>query len=56
MASPIGRRWTGVLFLAVCSAGPSGAQESRRPTRPNIVLMLVDNFGNGELGGYGGGL
>jgi len=53
MVSPIGRRCAAVLFLAVGSAGALRAQESRRP---NIVIMLVDNLGYGELGVYGGGI
>src|SRR5271168_3628254 len=38
-----------VMALAVASAP---AQEKK----PNIVLMLMDNLGYGELGTYGGGI
>jgi len=37
------------------SAAPAQAQE-RQPNRPNIVFMLADNLGYGELGVYGGGV
>ena len=48
-----------VLFLVVGSAVPLHAVENRPPTverKPNIVLILADNLGYGELGAYGGGL
>src|SRR5262245_55627442 len=36
----------------LCALAPAKAQEKN----PNIVFMLVDNLGYGELGVYGGGL
>ena len=64
-------RWATVL-LFVCAALTPAAQETRarlpeqekhpeasRATvarKPNIVLMLTDNLGYGELGVYGGGI
>ena len=39
-----------LIFLA--SSALAGAVE----TKPNIVLVLMDNFGWGELGTYGGGI
>ena len=39
-----------MLFL-VLVALPASAQD-----KPNVVLVLMDNFGWGELGTYGGGL
>ena len=44
-------RRAGILFLSVCSAVPLSAAE-----KPNIVLILADNLGYGELGVYGGGI
>jgi hypothetical protein len=42
------------LFAAVTVANtPAAAQQ---PTKPNIVVMLADNLGYGELGVYGGGI
>jgi arylsulfatase len=40
-----------VLFAFVLIAAPAAAAD-----RPNIVLMLSDNIGYGELGSYGGGI
>jgi arylsulfatase len=50
------RIWLGsvALLVAVMAAGvPSAAQQ---PKKPNIVVMLADNLGYGELGVYGGGI
>ena len=35
-------------------AGPAPAQAPEK--KPNIVFMLADNLGYGELGAYGGGI
>ena len=42
------------LGVAVC-ASPLLA-EPGNPSKPNIVLVLMDNFGYGEVGVYGGGV
>ena len=41
-----------VLAIALGAPGAARAQ----PARPNVVLVLMDNFGWGELGVYGGGV
>ena len=32
------------------------ARTGSRPARPNVLLILADNLGWGELGCYGGGV
>src|SRR5262245_7842712 len=46
----------GSLLLVLSSAIPLQAQESAPRRRPNVVFMLADNLGYGELGVYGGGI
>ena len=39
------------LFVGVLFSGPVWGRDDQ----PNIVLVLMDNFGWGEIGAYGGG-
>ena len=43
-----------VLASRALAATESGARSGAR--KPNIVLVLMDNFGWGEVGVYGGGV
>ena len=44
----------GLALLVVCLCAPvPGIAQQHTPT---IVVLLMDNLGYGELGGYGGGL
>ena len=48
------RIWLGsIASLVAVMAVPAAAQQ---PKKPNIVVMLADNLGYGELGVYGGGI
>ena len=50
------RMWlkTGLMTLSVvCVTG--WAQATMAAERPNVVLMLADNLGFGDIGAYGGG-
>jgi arylsulfatase len=41
-----------VTMALTGAAAPAHAQDKK----PNIVFMLTDNLGYGELGSYGGGI
>ena len=43
------------LLIFVATISPSLAVLEHQK-RPNIVLVLMDNFGYGEIGVYGGGV
>ncbi len=42
-----------VLVVGIIGAFPAAADD--RADKPNVVLVLMDNFGWGEIGAYGGG-
>jgi len=51
--------WHGLLlasFAAVAVAVVNAPAVAQQPKKPNIVFMLMDNLGYGELGVYGGGI
>lgn len=43
-----------IVLLFACAAGLSTAAGAQQ--KPNIVFMMVDNLGWGEIGAYGGGV
>ncbi len=47
-------RWAQGPQQLMLGAGPASAQVADR--KPNIVFILADNLGYGELGAYGGGI
>src|SRR5262245_66461839 len=54
----VNRTFTSTVWLLLaaaamlCAVAPAKAQEKK----PNIVFILMDNLGYGELGAYGGGI
>ena len=50
------RMWLGSIASLVALATASGSAAAQQPSKPNIVVMLADNLGYGELGVYGGGI
>ncbi len=44
-----------LLAGSVLAAGTAGAQQAA-PARPNILFLLMDNLGYGEVEVYGGGI
>ena len=49
----INKIWISLSILFVCIYPIDAATQSNE--KPNIVLVLMDNFGYGEIGVYGGG-
>jgi len=56
MSDFAGIRKLRLLFLALIAALPLAAAAADSDNKPNIVLVLMDNFGWGEIGVYGGGV
>jgi arylsulfatase A-like enzyme len=48
--------WLGALVLPVAMMVSSVSAAAQQPKKPNIVFILMDNLGCGELGIYGGGI
>lgn len=45
-----------VFLLVLVASAPLAAAAPGSGSKPNIVLVLMDNFGYGEIGVYGGGV
>jgi len=45
-----------LLLLFLIGASLSVTAQVHAADKPNIVLILMDNFGWGEFGAYGGGI
>ena len=50
------RIWLGLMVSFVAVTSVSSSASAQQPKKPNIVFMLADNLGYGELGVYGGGI
>jgi arylsulfatase A-like enzyme len=50
------RIWLGSIASLVTVLAASVPVAAQQPKKPNIVVMLADNLGYGELGVYGGGI
>ena len=50
------RIWLGLMASFVAVTSVSTTASAQQPKKPNIVFMLADNLGYGELGVYGGGV
>ena len=44
-----------VLIAAATPGGAQQAQQAQQEQKPNVVFILADNMGYGDLGSYGGG-
>jgi hypothetical protein len=44
------------LLLVLLMSFPLVVAASKSENKPNIILVLMDNFGYGEIGVYGGGV
>ena len=40
--------------LAFAAAAPAGTAQAQQPRKPNIVFIMTDDVGRGDLGSYGG--
>jgi arylsulfatase A-like enzyme len=50
------RTWLGLLASVAAVTVATAPAATQQPKKPNIVFMLMDNLGYGELGVYGGGI
>ena len=41
--------------LAIVTTGPASAQQAQEAKKPNILVIMTDDVGWGDLGAYGGG-
>ena len=42
--------------LVLAAAAPGGTAQAQQPRKPNIVFIMTDDVGWGDLGSYGGGV